>query len=414
MRPRRSPVKTCLLIIDMINEFQFNGAARVMPAVEQAARRIAGLKRRMKLARLPIVYVNDNFEKWRSDFRKLVAPCLKQECRGKQIARILLPEEDDYFVLKPKHSGFYATPLELLLRYLKVGRVIITGIAGDNCVLFTAADAHMRELDVAVPSDCDVSLDAARNRSALEHMRVSLNADTQSSEKILFARATYASVGSASSLKPIDQFKEMQIGAAAVWAVDGRVGIMLKMIPGTERSGKAACDTEGPYELKRTPEILRAECMTGEQPASSTHIDRHKAVLPAEGNVQRHESEYAGGIFCAPQNAGRPQHAHSEEPAVADIPFPRKPRREGHITLVELYPLLFSQRRTAAEPPSQLKRFKRELPRSSDRGEHEDQPRDCQDAAGPLTAHPGMRRITRSKNLRLLHTLKRKYTISAS
>jgi nicotinamidase-related amidase len=173
----------------MINEFTFDGATQVMPAVEQAARHIAGLKRRMKEARLPVVYVNDNFGKWQSDFRKLVARCLEEQCRGKQIARILLPENDDYFVLKPKHSGFHATPLELLLRYLEVGRVIITGIAGDNCVLFTAADAYMREFDVAVPADCTASLDADRNRSALEHMRVTLKADTRPSKKILPARA---------------------------------------------------------------------------------------------------------------------------------------------------------------------------------------------------------------------------------
>ena len=189
MRLRRSSAKTCLLIIDMINEFRFDGAARLMPTVEEAARNIADLKRRMKLARLPVVYVNDNFGRWQSDFRKLVARCLREECPGKPIARILLPEEDDYFVLKPKHSGFYATPLELLLRYLKVRRVIVTGIAGDNCVLFTAADAYMRELDVAVPADCTVSLDADRNRSALQHMQVALKADIQPSRKILFADA---------------------------------------------------------------------------------------------------------------------------------------------------------------------------------------------------------------------------------
>jgi nicotinamidase-related amidase len=173
----------------MINEFEFDGAARVMPAVEQAATRIAALKRRMKGAQLPIIYVNDNFGKWQSDFRKLVARCLQQGCRGKQVAHILPPEEDDYFVLKPKHSGFYATPLELLLRYLKVDWVILIGIAGDNCVLFTAADAYMRDFDVAVPSDCTVSLDANRNRSSLKHMRATLKADIQSSENILFARA---------------------------------------------------------------------------------------------------------------------------------------------------------------------------------------------------------------------------------
>jgi len=143
-----------------------------MPAVEQAARHIAGLKRRMKEARLPVLYVNDNFGKWQSDFRMLVTRCLEEQCRGKQIARILLPEDDDNFVLKPKHSGFYATPLELLLRYLEVGRVIITGIAGDNCVLFTAAD-------------CVVSLDADRNRSALAQMRITLKADTDPSTRII-------------------------------------------------------------------------------------------------------------------------------------------------------------------------------------------------------------------------------------
>jgi nicotinamidase-related amidase len=173
----------------MINEFTFGGAAQLFPAIEQAARHIAGLKRRMKRARFPVVYVNDNFGKWQSDFRKLVAHCLEEQCRGRQIARILLPEDDDYFVLKPKHSGFYATPLELLLRYLMVERVIVTGIAGDNCVLFTAADAYMREFEVAVPSDCVVSLDAKSNRSALEHMRVVLKADIQPSNRILRARA---------------------------------------------------------------------------------------------------------------------------------------------------------------------------------------------------------------------------------
>ena len=140
-----------------------------MPAVERAARHIAGLKRRMKEARLPVLYVNDNFGKWQSDFRMLVTRCLEEQCRGKQIARILLPEDDDNFVLKPKYSGFYATPLELLLRYLEVGRVIITGIAGDNCVLLTAADAYTREFEVAVPADCVVSLDADPSRSALAH-----------------------------------------------------------------------------------------------------------------------------------------------------------------------------------------------------------------------------------------------------
>ena len=189
MPPRRRPPTECLLIIDMINEFRFRNAARVMPAIEQTARHIAALKRRMKRAGSPVVYVNDNFGKWQSDFRKLVARCLEAHCRGRRIAQMLQPEDDDYFVLKPRHSGFYATPLELLLRHLAIGRVIVTGIAGDNCVLFTAADAYMREFAVAVPADCIVSLDSDRNRAALEHMRVTLKADIQPSGKVLSRQA---------------------------------------------------------------------------------------------------------------------------------------------------------------------------------------------------------------------------------
>jgi nicotinamidase-related amidase len=184
--PRKpDPSKTCLLIIDMINEFTFEGANGLFPAIELAACNIAALKRRMKDAQRPVVYVNDNFGKWRSDFRRLVGRCLHEACRGKKIAQILSPEEDDYFVLKPKHSGFYETPLALLLHHLGVHRVIITGVAGDNCVFFTAADAYMREFEIAVPSDCTVSIDPEANRSALAHMRDTLKADTDPSEKII-------------------------------------------------------------------------------------------------------------------------------------------------------------------------------------------------------------------------------------
>lgn len=88
--------QTCLLIIDMINEFTFDGAEKLFSAIEQTAHNIATLKQYMKVANLSVLYVNDNFGKWRSDFRKLVDRCLEGDCRGKRIAEILQPDEDDY------------------------------------------------------------------------------------------------------------------------------------------------------------------------------------------------------------------------------------------------------------------------------------------------------------------------------
>jgi nicotinamidase-related amidase len=180
--------ETCLVIIDMINAFTFDDAEKLFPAVVQAADWIARLKQRAAAAQVPVIYVNDNFGKWRHDFHKLVEHCMKTQCRGKPVAERLHPTEDDYFVLKPKHSGFFATPLELLLKFLGTRRLILTGVAGDNCVLYTAADAYMRDFAVCVPADCIVSLDSNSNQAALDHMKTTLKADISPSIDIRFKK----------------------------------------------------------------------------------------------------------------------------------------------------------------------------------------------------------------------------------
>ena len=97
---------------------------------------------------------------------------------------MLQPEEDDYFVLKPKHSGFFSTTLEILLRYLRSETLIITGLAGNFCVLFTANDAYMRDYRLMIPADCTASNSAAENREALVLMQKFLKADTRPSARI--------------------------------------------------------------------------------------------------------------------------------------------------------------------------------------------------------------------------------------
>jgi len=141
------------------------------------ARRIAELKRRAREAGIPTIYANDNFGRWQSDFRRVVQHCLEDGVPGEAVARILQPEDDDYFVLKPKHSAFYSTTLDTLLTYLGARTVILTGIAGNICILFSANDAYMRDLNLFVPADCVVSNTAEENRHALEQMRKILKAD---------------------------------------------------------------------------------------------------------------------------------------------------------------------------------------------------------------------------------------------
>jgi len=146
--------RVALLIIDMINAFDFDGAEGMLPRALAAARAIAELKRRARRVGVAVVYVNDNFGRWRSDFHQILEHC--RESPGREIARLLTPEKEDYFVLKPKHSGFQFTTLDVLLEHLGAEQLILTGVAGNFCVLFTAPEdrrslrlAHMAQVTKA-------------------------------------------------------------------------------------------------------------------------------------------------------------------------------------------------------------------------------------------------------------------------
>jgi nicotinamidase-related amidase len=149
--------------------------------VPAMAGRIASLKGRAKAARIPVIYINDNFGRWQSDFRRLIDHCLNDGVPGEALARALLPEDDDYFVLKPKHSAFYATTLDTLLAYLGAKTLILTGIAGNICILFSANDAYMRDYNLVVPADCVVSNTTEENAYALQQIERVLKGDVTAS-----------------------------------------------------------------------------------------------------------------------------------------------------------------------------------------------------------------------------------------
>jgi nicotinamidase-related amidase len=178
--------KTALLLIDVINDLEFPEADQMLGAALTMAENLLRLKKRARKAGVPAIYVNDNFGKWKSDFRATIEHCLRGNVRGREVTKMLRPQEEDYFVLKPKHSGFFSTTLETLLRYLGSNRLILTGIAGNFCVLFTANDAYMRDYDLIVPPDCTVSNTAEENERALQLMRKFLKAKTPLSTEIKF------------------------------------------------------------------------------------------------------------------------------------------------------------------------------------------------------------------------------------
>lgn len=177
--PPRATPRSALLIVDMVNPLDFPGATALLRHARPVATRIARLKQRLKARGVPVIYVNDNFTQWRRDFRELVAICSQPDARGAPLSVALAPENDDYLVLKPRHSAFFATPLEVLLEQLHVRHVVVSGIAGDGCVLATANDADMRGFDVSVPSDCCASISKPRNERALRLLREARQIDTR-------------------------------------------------------------------------------------------------------------------------------------------------------------------------------------------------------------------------------------------
>ena len=175
---------TVLVILDMISCWRFPDASALERQAARIAPAVAQLRQRCRAARVPVIYANDNSGQWRSDFKFVVDESLKGTGPGSDITRQLEPGPQDYFVLKPKHSAFFATPLEILLDQLRAKRLIIAGVAGDQCVMNTAADAHMRDFDVVVPSDCIASLTPARNRRACAYLEGVLSLETTPSRSL--------------------------------------------------------------------------------------------------------------------------------------------------------------------------------------------------------------------------------------
>jgi nicotinamidase-related amidase len=169
---------TVLLLVDFLNFMDFDSAKMLAPHALRAAHHARDLKRRMARSRVPVIYANDNFGHWESDFRAIVETCIARGGASRKLAELMAPEEDDHSVLKPRHSAFFGTPLEFLLNDLGARRLVITGLTTDSCVMFTAHDAYVRNYRIWVPSDCVAAARPQFTRDSLEHMARVLKAST--------------------------------------------------------------------------------------------------------------------------------------------------------------------------------------------------------------------------------------------
>jgi nicotinamidase-related amidase len=184
-----------VLLVDVINAFDFEGASALLPPALRAAEEIAALLRVARERGVPVIYANDNFGKWRSDFRTLLEHCLEPDSNGRRIADLLRPRQGDYFVLKPKQSAFYETSLGLLLHHLGTKRLVICGFATDKCVLFTAIDAYLRDFELWIPADCSAAESAEGAKQALGVLSAATAAKTVEWRQMKWSEAGDAALG---------------------------------------------------------------------------------------------------------------------------------------------------------------------------------------------------------------------------
>ena len=179
---------TVMLILDMLSDFRFKNGAAAARRAWQIAPAIARLKARCGAAGIPTIYVNDNLGPWKSSFDSLLATCLSDASRGDKIAALLRPTARDYCVLKAKHSGFFATPLDTLLQYFGCERLILTGMSAQQCILLTGCDAYVRDYRLWIPLDCIGALSRTEERLSRYFFRTVLKADLTASKRARLKR----------------------------------------------------------------------------------------------------------------------------------------------------------------------------------------------------------------------------------
>ena len=176
----KTRAKTALLLIDLITDFNFDDGDKLWERTQEIIDPLGRLIKRSRKAGIPVIYVNDNYGNWNEDFEGQVSSVIKSK-RGREVAGRIRPEKGDLYILKPQRSGFYETPLAVLLESMQVSSLILAGITTDICVLFTAHDAYMRGYSILVPSDCTAAVEDHYRDQALQLMARVAEADTRPS-----------------------------------------------------------------------------------------------------------------------------------------------------------------------------------------------------------------------------------------
>lgn len=176
--------QAALVLIDLVNTWEMADGAALRRAAVRILPNLVRLCDSAGRAKIPIIFANDNFGRWRSNWPALLEAARQSHPQAARIVDELAPNPTHYIVLKPRHSAFYATPLMPLLESLQIGHLMLGGVSGDQCILATAGDALLRGLKVSVVRDATACATPARQRAILRHFHAAMDIPTPSSRGV--------------------------------------------------------------------------------------------------------------------------------------------------------------------------------------------------------------------------------------
>src|SRR4051812_24427778 len=176
--------KTALIVVDMVQTYDFEDAEHLVENVERIVEPLTQLIQRAKREADHLIYVNDNFGDWHSERQRLVDEALAGE--HAKLVEAIKPDDDATFIVKARHSIFYGTPLDYMLDSEHIERIVLTGQVTEQCILYSALDAHVRSRPTVVPRDCVAHIYPDLADAALKMMQRNMQADVVDSGDIEF------------------------------------------------------------------------------------------------------------------------------------------------------------------------------------------------------------------------------------
>ncbi|HLE40460.1 MAG TPA: isochorismatase family cysteine hydrolase [Nitrospirota bacterium] len=182
--------KEALLVIDMLNDFVLPGSPLEVPETRNVIKNIRREIDHAHAAGNPVLYVCDTHAPDDKEFTKFGwPPHAVKGTRGAEIIEDLKPTTGDFVIEKTTYSGFYNTALDETLKRLNVDALRLTGDVTHICVLFTAADAVLRDYHVAVVEDGVAGLAKEDHDAALRIMKNVLGVKIVKGEPVTMGRA---------------------------------------------------------------------------------------------------------------------------------------------------------------------------------------------------------------------------------